>query len=198
MSETWDKEAKTWDQRETARIYSDQAFASLIKHVDVRDGPWRSKRVLDFGCGTGLLAEKLAPLVREVVATDTSPAMIDALSSKAIGNVKAICTDIIGDGPHRDETWFGNFDLIVASSVCSFLPNYDGSVEVLARVLSPTGYFVQWDWLSTDDDGFGLTLDRVSDAFDKAGLRCVSVERAFDVAVDDGKMAVLIGVARAD
>ena len=198
MSETWDEEAKTWDQKETARVYADQAFASLIKHVDVRDGPWRSKRVLDFGCGTGLLTEKLAPLVREVVATDTSPAMIDVLRRKDIANVRAICADIIGDGPHRSEPWFGNFDLIVASSVCNFLPNYALALDALSQTLSPTGYFVQWDWLSTGEDGFGLTPDRVSDAFDNAGLRSVLVGRAFGLTVGEQEMAVLIGVARAN
>ena len=69
---------------------------SLIRHVNVDDNEWKSKRILDFGCGTGLLTEKLAPLVREVIAVDTSPNMIDVLRRKEIGNVTTICTDIGG------------------------------------------------------------------------------------------------------
>ena len=39
-------------------------------------------RVLDFGCGTGLLTEKIAPLVNEIVAIDSSPKMIEVLRKK--------------------------------------------------------------------------------------------------------------------
>ena len=197
MSENWDEHAKTWDRDEPVRFYADQAFASLIEHVDVRDNQWKNKRILDFGCGTGLLAEKLAPLVGEVIAADTSQNMIDVLRRKEIGNVTAICTDIIDDGAHRSETWFSDFDLIVASSVCSFLPNYEVAVEVLSQSLSPTGYFVQWDWLSTNNDDFGLTMDRVSNALSGAGLRCIHVDTAFALTFDDEEMPVLMGVASA-
>ncbi len=198
MSENWDEHAKTWDRDEPVRFYADQAFAFLIEQVNVRDNQWKSKRILDFGCGTGLLSEKLAPLAREVIAVDTSPNMIDVLRKKEIGNVTAICSDIIDDGAHRSETWFSNFDLIVASSVCSFLPNYELAVEVLSRALNPAGYFVQWDWLSAGEDGFGLTVDRVSNAFNGAGLKCIHLDRAFAVTFGDEEMAVLMGVASAE
>ena len=68
---------------------------------------------------------------------------------------------------------------------------------VLAQALTSTGYFVQWDWLSSGDDEFGLTSDRVSSAFREAGLKCVYVGSAFSVPFDDGTMPVLMGVAAA-
>lgn len=197
MPENWDEHAKTWDRDEPVRFYADQAFASLIEQVNLRDNRWKSKRVLDFGCGTGLLSEKLAPLVNTVFATDPSPNMIEVLRRKEIANVTAIYADIIDDGAHRSETWFSNFDLIVASSVCSFLPNYELAVEVLSHALSPAGYFVQWDWLSTGEDGFGLTVDRVSNAFKGAGLKCIHLDRAFAVTLGDEEVSVLMGVASA-
>lgn len=195
MAESWDEHAKSWDQEEPIRVYADQAFASLIEHVHVRDKGWTSKRVLDFGCGTGLLTEKLAPLVGEIVAVDTSSAMIDVLRQKRIGNVTAICDDIIDGSRPISEARLSNFDLIVASSVCSFLPDYEIAVEILSSSLSPTGYFVQWDWLSAGEDGFGLTTDRISSAFAGANLRCIHVDQAFNIKIDDEEMPVLIGIA---
>lgn len=195
MSENWDEHARNWDRDEQVRSYADQAFLSLIKHVNVRDNEWKSNRILDFGCGTGLFAEKLAPLVKEVVAVDTSPTMIEVLRRKEIGNVTAICAEIIDHSAHSSAPWASEFDLIVASSVCGFLPNYELAIRVLSKTLRAHGYFVQWDWLSSRDDDFGLTMDRVSNAFSNAGLECVHVDEAFAVTFDDEEMPVLMGVA---
>ena len=115
MSDSWDDYASDWDQNADARSFADLVFRSLIEHVDVRRLAWRRRRILDFGCGTGLLTEKLAPLAREVIAIDTSPAMVDVLQQKDIGNVSPICADIDDPAVHSSSPWFGEFDLIVAS-----------------------------------------------------------------------------------
>ncbi len=111
MSENWDKHARNWDRDERVRFFADQAFVSLIKHVNIHDSVWKRKRILDFGCGTGLLTEKLAPLVREVIAVDTSPNMIDVLRRKEIGNVTAICADIDDYAVHSSAPWISELDL---------------------------------------------------------------------------------------
>ena len=54
MSDKWDDQAANWDGNEDVRYFADQAFASLLKHVNLRDAGWNRRRVLDFGCGTGL------------------------------------------------------------------------------------------------------------------------------------------------
>lgn len=197
MSENWDERAGNWDRDEPVRFYAEQAFASLTRHVNVLDNTWKRKRVLDFGCGTGLLTEKLAPLVCEVIAVDISPNMIEVLRRKEIGNVTAVCADVSDRAGHSTASLFSEFDLIVASSVCSFLPDYESTIGVLSRTLNPNGYFVQWDWLSSGNDGFGMTVDRVSNALIGAGLRCIHVDTAFAVTLGDEEMPVLIGVASA-
>jgi len=195
MSESWNEHAKNWDRDQRVRSFADQAFASLIEHVNVRHDHWKRKRILDFGCGTGLLSEKLAPLVDKVVAVDTSPDMIDVLRRKEIDNVTAICANIDDPDVHSHAPWFSGFDLIVASSVCGFLPNYAFTIGVLSKALSANGFFVQWDWYSTGNDVFGLTIARISDAFEDAGLKCLYVGAAFAVTFEDGESPVLMGVA---
>lgn len=197
MSESWDERAKNWDRDERVQHYAEHAFVSLIKYVNVRSNEWKGKRILDFGCGTGLLTEKLALLAGEVIAVDTSPNMIDVLRGKELGNVTAICVDIDDHAVRSSAPWFSEFDLIVASSVCGFLPNYELTISVLSQALSASGHFVQWDWLSSGDDESGLTVDRVSNALSIPGLRYVHVGRAFTVTFDDEQMPVLIGVASA-
>lgn len=200
VAEDWHEHAKIWDQDEDARHFAAQALASLLQHVNLHHDDGRLRRTLDFGCGTGLLTEKLAPLLREVVAVDISPEMLGVLRSKQLANVEIHCANIDDDSVRSAAPWFGDFDLIVASSVCGILPRYEHTVELLAQALNPGGFLVQWDWLlldEDDDDGDdGLTLENVATAFTKAELTCVVVERTFDVLFDADRSPVLLGVAR--
>ncbi|KIC31146.1 class I SAM-dependent DNA methyltransferase [Leisingera sp. ANG-M6] len=193
MSDDWNDYADGWDGNSDVRLYADRAFAALDGSAGITGGGWQDKRVLDFGCGTGLLSEKLAPHVREVVAADTSERMIAVLQEKALPKVRALCTDILDGGAREAAGMLGGFDMICASSVCSFLPDYRGAAEVLAGLLNNGGVFVQWDWLAADAGGSGLTEPQVREALRAAGLEAVRVERVFEMESGGQAMPVLMG-----
>ena len=79
---SWDSYADEWDEDQGTRAYSQAAFECLTRLCAERSVPPVSARTCDFGCGTGLLAEKLAPVCAVVVAVDTSERMIDRLRRK--------------------------------------------------------------------------------------------------------------------
>ncbi len=188
--------AEIWDADEQARDFADQAFASLLPYADLELPHWKQRRVLDFGAGTGLMSEKLAPLVREVVAVDISQAMLDVLCRKGLTNVDVHCANIDKEEVRANAPWLGGFDLIVASCVCGILPNYQASLELLANTLNPDGVFAQWDWLITDpDDDDGLRCEEVETAFSAANLTTICIDRAFEVLFDADQTPVLMGVA---
>ena len=193
MPEDWNKSAENWDDDADVKFYAEQAFASLNLCINIRDASWKLKRVLDFGCGTGLLAEKVSPYVKEVIAVDTSGKMIAALTKKKIRNVTAIHADILDNSFQHGRNFFSEFDLVYASSVCSFLPSYEHAVTVLTRALRPGGHFVQWDWQASDNDGFGLTENQISNALKRVQLSSILVEPAFEIQADGQAMSVLIG-----
>jgi len=192
--DAWAEEAATWNEDPAVVAYADAAWASLLASVPVGS----DTRVFDFGCGTGLLSERLAPRVREVVAVDASPAMVEVLAAKALPNVRFGVATWTPDTNSNDELAAGPFDLIVCSSVCAFLDDYPGAVAMLADRLAPNGYFVQWDWEldPTAAEPFGLTSDGITKALVGAGLEVVSVGIGFDVPVENQHMRPLMGVGR--
>ena len=198
MSEDWDEFATHWEEDEQPRIFRDQAFSSLMAHGVLGADARTRARVLDFGCGTGLLSEKLSPLVKEIIAVDTSPEMLGRLKAKAIANVTALCADLDDPATRADAAWLGSLDLIVASSVCGFLPDYEKTVRTLSAALRPGGYFVQWDWLAADGDAeYGLPQARIENALHGAGLEDVTVRQVFSVTFDGEALPVLMGAGRA-
>ena len=147
-------------------------------------------RVVDFGCGTGLLTERLVDHGAEVVAVDTSRAMLAVLDAKIVQHgwsTVTSTTELADVAPGHD--------LIVCSSVCSFLPDYPGTVGQLVGLLRPGGLFVQWDW-EGDGDEHGLGRDEVGDALRGAGLERIEVSTAFEIEVEDQVMRPLIGHGR--
>jgi 2-polyprenyl-3-methyl-5-hydroxy-6-metoxy-1,4-benzoquinol methylase len=192
---TWDDEAATWDDEPAVRSYSDAAFRSLLHTLDERGVALHGARVLDFGCGTGLLTARMAEHGANVVGLDRSPAMIDVLRDKAVPGVSAVCGDLAelaGREPLRSRS----FDLITCSSVCAFLPDYPAAVAQMVELLVPGGLFVQWDWEwdPGSDEPMGLTRDAIREALAAAALVDVQVGVGFEEPVEQFVMAPLMGV----
>lgn len=184
----WDQHAEDWDQRDATRAYASAAFSSLQEIAGSRDVALAGAKVLDFGCGTGLLTEQLVSAGAAVHGVDTSPAMLDVLNRKARQyGWRSVHTST--ELPTSTEL----FDLVVCSSVCSFLDDYPGAVEELVALLRPGGLFVQWDWERTGDDPGGLSKQEIGYALDRAGLLEVSVKVGFVVTIEDHTMSPLVG-----
>ena len=197
---TWDDYAATWDEDEAVRAYSAAAFESLLRSCERSHFQLVDARVCDFGCGTGLLSEKLAARVSEVVAIDSSAKMIEELRGKMarLGSSRIVALEAMLDEDFvaRSRHFRRPFDLIVCSSVCAFVDDYAATVGLLARQLRAGGLFVQWDWEldPSADEPFGLTRDGVREALEGAGLENVFVDIGFTAKVGDQQMAPLMGV----
>lgn len=184
----WDDHARSWDEDEAPRAYARAAFSSLQQLLKTNGETLRQTRALDFGCGTGLLTEKLVAGGATVHAVDTSPAMLSVLNDKA---TQRRWTNVTTSPELPRNT--SSFDLIVCSSVCSFLEDYPDTVTVLASLLRPNGLFVQWDWERSGDDDHGLSKVEINDALRQAGLVHVGVTTAFSITIDGHEMSPLVG-----
>lgn len=192
MNESWDDYAVGWDCNESVIAYSKQAYRALLNTVDI-DG----YRVLDFGCGTGLLTEKLASHASSVVALDPSEKMINVLNSKRLKNVSTLATELTQALINDNELLSPKFDLIVASSALAFVPDYQDALNLLKQLLKEGGYFVQWDWLREDDIlGIGFTEEEISVALHRTGFSECSLSIPFSMDSAGSTMKVIMGVAK--
>ena len=92
-------------------------------------------RVVDVGCGTGDLTERLAREVGvTVVAVDLSPRMAELARGRGL---PAINADI-----QRLPFPVGTFDAVLANRVLYHLPDLDVGLAELARVVRPGGRLV--------------------------------------------------------
>ena len=87
--------------------------------------------ILDIGCGTGAMSEKLAPFGR-VVSADFSSL---ALQFSRRRSLSRLCTADAMRLPFRDDS----FDVIVALDILEHLPDDEAALAEFQRVLSPGG-----------------------------------------------------------
>ncbi len=124
--------------------------------------PRSGERVLDVGCGTGIVARRAAPHVRlagQVVGLDASPGMLAVARAAAIreglsidwheGRAEAL--------PFAD----GDFDLVLCQYALMFFADPAAALVEMRRVLAGGGRAVLSVWQSLDRHPFYGLLDRV-------------------------------------
>jgi predicted TPR repeat methyltransferase len=192
MSDSWDDYAEEWDGNEDAILYSKMAFKTLVDQVSLE-----GLNVLDFGCGTGLLTEQISPLANKIVALDTSKKMVSILNKKNLHNVTTLSESLSGDAINNNTSLQNKFNLIVASSVLGFIPEYESTLVLLKSLLVPNGILVQWDWLSpSKDSDLGLSKEKVETAYREAGFKVTSINKPFSLTSSKGTMTVLMAIAK--
>ncbi|MDN5201698.1 class I SAM-dependent methyltransferase [Fulvivirgaceae bacterium BMA10] len=188
----WNEHAEYWDDFEEAKHYTKHIVRLLTARIDVEN-----RTILDFGCGTGLLIDYMTKKAKQIVAVDTSDKMISVLESKNYNNVETINDELSKESIIRYPALQNKFDLIVAVSVCAFLPNYLEVLTTIKSLLKPDGIFIQWDWLRTEKDpDFGFTEEMIKDNYDRVGLKVESVDIPFHMTENDEKMEVIMAIGK--
>lgn len=190
MAQDWDGLAKNWESNPATEQFAQSVFEHLQQLTQL-DGI----KVLDFGCGTGQLSQRLSPMVKDIVALDASEAMIEELDKKELANVEPV-VDALSRGLVAQHPAFrGQFDLVVASSVLAFVEDLDASLKISHSLLNHGGYFVHFDWIAeSEQDGF--TLAKSKRALKDAGFTEVESQHVFDITSDGKTMSVLMGLGR--
>lgn len=106
--------------------------------VNARHGmrlPAHFKRAIDLGCGTGLAARELSPLVDEFIGLDLSPGMIEKARATGCYRQLDVCDMLAGLQAQSDVS----ADLVVAADAFVYVPNLMPILLESARVLRGRG-----------------------------------------------------------
>jgi len=122
---------QTWDPATYAR--NARFVSDLGSPVLELLAPKPGERVLDLGCGDGVLTKKLVDLGCAVVAVDSSAAQIEA--ARKLG----LDAHVIGGEnlPYREE-----FDAVFSNAVLHWIKRADPMIAGVFRSLKPGGRFV--------------------------------------------------------
>lgn len=204
MKNEWDDYANDWDSNPDVQLYAEKAYQSLIEII-----PVENKSILDFGCGTGALTERINGNAELVLAIDPSSEMVKQLEKKSLSNVVTIADYLTGEladklinskqvtTSKQSVTIPEKFDVIIASSVCSFLPDYANTLTLLKSLLVENGTFIQWDWLAeSDTDTMGLSIETVEQALKKSAFAEVNITTPFTMKSPKGNTPVLMAIAK--
>lgn len=178
MNNEWDEYAKGWSADASVQEYAEKAYTQLLDVVNPQ-----GMRILDFGCGTGQLSQLLDPVVEQIVAMDASAEMIRYLQQRELAHTKSLLGLLTPDFILQSPDLHKPFDLIIASSVCSFLSNYEDTLALLHSLLKPGGLFVQWDWLIAEGEeegsASGFSAAQVENALTEQGFSTIELRQPF-------------------
>ena len=127
------------------------------------------ERALDAGAGTGALAFALAPLVREVVAVELVPELIERGRAVAPPNV----TFVEGDIANLDFP-LGSFDLTGTLRTLHHVPRPELVVAEMTRVTRQGGTVLVVDQIAPNDPLAALELNRFERARDPSHTRALA------------------------
>jgi SAM-dependent methyltransferase len=129
-----------WAQFAPLAAHTTFAAARLLKHARVRAG----QRVLDVGCGTGVVAVTAARAGATVTGLDLTPALLERARENAqIAEVSVDWRE--GDAENLP---FGNgaFDVVLSQFGHMFAPRPEVATAEMLRVLKPGGTIAFATW----------------------------------------------------
>ena len=122
---------------ETAPVY-ERRYEQIQreKYEIVNENLPRVSKVLDLGCGTGMLLGELARRSECVIGIDSSPEMLE-LARKRRGSAVLVLADA-DHLPFADRS----FDAVVSVTLLQNMPSPAGTVREVARVTKPEGIMI--------------------------------------------------------
>ena len=98
----------------------------------------RAKEVLELATGPGVLAKRIAPVTKRMLATDYSEGMIaEAKKGACPNNLRFEVADAM-DLPYAD----ASFDAVIIVNALHLLPEPGRALREIARVLRPDGILI--------------------------------------------------------
>ena len=137
-------------QAETLSVAAAFTDAEVLERIRTAVSPTKRMRILDVGCGPGILAAALAPEARQIVAYDLTPGMLEKARKRcqqaSLQNIRFILGKA-EDIPFADE----RFDVVVTRLTLHHFPDPQVVAAEMARVTRPDGKVVMADVVASEN-----------------------------------------------
>lgn len=141
----FNQSANTWDTPEKVKL--NEHYAQKIKSLIKNKHP---KKILEVGCGTGLLGSQFVEESNVLIGIDTSTGMLEVFNQKFSGN-KNVKSQLLNlEVEDLDES---NFDLIISAMAFHHLKDPGSMLIKLKQRLSANGSVAVID-LDLEDGSF--------------------------------------------
>lgn len=184
-------------ENEQRRVDNVQTIADSIKEKVLLN---QNMKVLDFGSGTGLLTDKIAPFVSKIVAVDMSKSMNNKLREKELA-----CELEIIEADIESYEFSDKFDLVISSMSVHHIKDVSKLFAKFHDILNPNGYIAIADLdkedgsFHTEDMGvyhFGFSHEEFSSYAKEAGFGDIWIENISVAKKPYGDYPVFLLVAK--
>ena len=173
--------AKEYENNEK-RVSNVQNIADgILKNISYT----KEMSILDFGSGTGLLTQEIAPYVKKITALDMSTSMNEVLREKTEGfacDLEVLELDITKE---RYDDKLSNLDGIISSMTIHHIENTEDLFKIFYDLLNENGTIALAD-LETEDGSFhtsdtgvfhfGFDKDEFLNIAKKVGFKDLKIE----------------------
>ncbi len=136
-----------WDPEKYLKFSAErfQPFEDLCAMLDVR----QDLRVVDLGCGSGELTEKLAALLPncEMLGIDNSPEMLEKAKLNTGNSICYKCQTIEDFIEETFSESGSGYDLIFSNAALHWVDDHNRIIPALAKLLNPNGQIL-WQFPS--------------------------------------------------
>ena len=177
MKRDFDADAATWDQNEP-RLRMALGVADAMADRLRLGG---SEVVLDYGTGTGVVALRLAPLVKEVICADSSRGMLDVLEGKIRSSGRTNARTLLLDlEQERGHAGLPRLDVVTSSMAMHHIVDTAALLRSFFSFLGPGGRIALAD-LDTEPGDFHADNTGVHHfGFDRGRLEALAAQAGFD------------------
>ena len=168
----FDQVANEWDSPKKVKLIG-LTGNKIKENIQLK----KPVKILDFGCGTGLLSQEFYDQASEILGIDTSEGMLEVFNKKFKDHDNARCENLnLEEKPLNEK-----FDLIISSMVFHHLNTPGETLGKLAELLNENGQIAIVD-LDKEDGSFhpdneemgvkhfGFTKEDVQNWAEKSGL----------------------------
>jgi len=131
----FDEASKTWDSKPSSLNIAKACVNNIKEEINLKS----DAKILDYGCGTGLVAFSLSSETNDVIGMDNSTGMVEQFNKKTkelnYSNIKAIKHNISQDDLPQNE-----FDLITISMTLHHIENIKMFITKSFESLKENGF----------------------------------------------------------